>query len=88
MKPVKTLVQLREQYATVKTTCAGDTRFIAQAMMFAAEEHAHLVSQLRSLHRDLAAQRRTEEALALQIQALGLQVKRLLDGKTEVGVTA
>lgn len=38
MKRIKTIKQLQEEFDAVKSIVAEDTRFIAQAVMFAAEE--------------------------------------------------
>lgn len=38
MKKVESLVELRKEYSKIKSVVAGDTKFVAQALMFLIEE--------------------------------------------------
>jgi len=45
MKSCKNIVELRKEFASVKSVVAGDTRFIAQALMFVIEQNSEILKQ-------------------------------------------
>jgi len=83
LKKLRNINDMREEFAAIKSGCAGDTIFIAKAMLWMCEQMAvrqHdkttvdmlkiVVRELRELRRETAAKRTVEVTLADRIRIL------------------
>ena len=95
MKKPRNLADLRAEFDGTKSGCAGDTIFMAKAMMWMCEQvdkrsrepSNPIVRELRTLRLELRGQRRAEDTLATRIQVLE-DSARLKDLAHELGLEA
>lgn len=72
LRHAKNLNELQQQFGAIKSGCAGDTNFMAAALLWLCEHRnrRELVTEMRALRRDLMARRKVEETMADRIGVL------------------